>query len=212
MAYITMKLREKINKSWFNYMLVSMVSIIAVLLLFDIPYENYAQGGDVILKLLGPITVVLAVPLYQHHKELKRYYLPIIIGVLSGSLASLISVYLFAKLIGLDVVLMHSLLVKSVTTPIAISASHMVEGIVGLSVVSVVITGLFGALIASRLFKILKITNPIAKGIALGVSAHAIGTARAFELGKVEGSMSALSIALGGVSTIFWLYLFAGII
>lgn len=207
-VYVSMKLREWIQKQWFNYMLVSMILIVLLLVLFDIPYKDYALGGDIILKMLGPITVVLAVPLYQHHQELKRYLVPILIGVLSGSFASLISVYLIAKVFGLDSLLMHSLLVKSVTTPIAISATYMVDGIVGLSVLSVVITGAFGALIASYWFRILGITNPIAKGIGLGVSAHAIGTARAFEMGNIEGAMSALSIVLAGVSTIFWLYLF----
>ncbi|HFU74100.1 MAG TPA: LrgB family protein [Helicobacteraceae bacterium] len=206
-AYVSMKLRDKINKPWANYMLISIVLIIAILLIFDIPYQHYALGGDMILKMLGPITVLLAVPLYQHHHTLKKYFLPVFIGVFSGSLASIVSVIVLAYFFDLNALVTQSLLVKSVTTPIAISTSKMIGGVIGLSVFSVVITGVFGAIIATFWFQLLGLRNPIAKGIALGVSAHAIGTARAFELGKIVGAMSALSIVLAGVSTIFWLWI-----
>jgi len=200
----------KTKRSWrlFNPMLFSMLLIIALLLLLKIPYADYRSGGDLILKMLGPITVVLAVPLYQHHDKLRRHAAAILLGVAFGSLSALLSVYLFAWVAGLDLTVLKSLLPRSITTPIGIAASEMLEGLVGLTVLSIVITGTFGAIAADWVFKLFKISDPIAKGVALGTSAHAIGTGKAFEYGKVEGAMSGLSIAIAGVSTILWLFLF----
>jgi predicted murein hydrolase (TIGR00659 family) len=200
----------KTKRSWrlFNPMLFSMLLIIAFLLLLKIPYADYRAGGDLILKMLGPITVVLAVPLYQHHDKLRRHAAAILLGVAFGSLSALLSVYLFAWVAGLDLTVLKSLLPRSITTPIGIAASEMLEGLVGLTVLSIVITGTFGAIAADWVFKLFKISDPIAKGVALGTSAHAIGTGKAFEYGKVEGAMSGLSIAIAGVSTILWLFLF----
>jgi predicted murein hydrolase (TIGR00659 family) len=200
----------KTKTGWrlFNPMLFSMLFIIALLLLLKIPYADYRSGGDLILKMLGPITVVLAVPLYQHHDKLRRHAAAILLGVALGSLSALLSVYLFAWMAGLDMTLLKSLLPRSITTPIGIAASEMLEGLVGLSVLAIVITGTFGAIVADWVFSIFKISDPVAKGVALGTSAHAIGTAKAFEYGQLEGAMSGLSIAIAGVSTILWLFLF----
>jgi len=200
----------KAKSGWrlFNPMLFGMLLIISLLLLLEIPYADYSVGGDLILKLLGPITVVLAVPLYQHHDKLRRHALAIVLGVVLGSLSALLSVYLASLLMGLDITLIRSLLPRSITTPIGIAASEMLGGLVGLSVLAIVITGTFGALISDWVFKRFKIEEPIAKGVALGTSAHAIGTGRAFEYGQLEGAMSGLSIAIAGVSTILWLFLF----
>ena len=207
-ALFSLYLKKKIGYALFNPMLFSMLSIIAFLLYFEIPYESYALGGDYIMKLLGPITVVLAVPLYQHHKVLKEHVFAIFLGVGFGSLVALIFVYLFSYLFSLDELLMRSLLPRSVTTPIGIEASEMLEAIVGLTLLSIVITGTFGAVVASWVFKLFKIKTPIAKGVALGTSAHAIGTGRAFEFGALEGAMAGLSIAITGVYTLVWLLLF----
>ena len=205
---LSLYIKTKVSWSLFNPMLFSMLVIIMILTVFDIPYADYKVGGDIVLKMLGPITVVLAVPLYQHHDKLKRHAFAILFGVILGSLSALLSVYLFSIMVGLDMTLIKSLLPRSVTTPIGISSSEMIDGLVGLTVLSIVITGTFGAIIADWVYKVFNITEPIAKGVALGTSAHAIGTGRAFEYGTLEGAMSGLSIAIAGVSTILWLMLF----
>ncbi len=207
-GFLGLYIKRKVAWNLFNPMLFSIVLIIAVLLVFDIPYSSYAVGGDLILKMLGPITVVLAVPLYQHHEKLKRHALAILLGVILGAFSALLSVYLFSLMLGLDMTLLKSLLPRSVTTPIGIASSEMIDGLVGLTVLSIVITGTFGAIIADWVFKRFKITDPIAKGVSLGTSAHAIGTGKAFEYGTLEGAMSGLSIAIAGLSTILWLLLF----
>ena len=201
-------IKSKISWNLFNPMLFSMLLIIAFLFFFQIPYEDYKLGGDYVMKMLGPITVVLAVPLYQHHDKFKKHAFSIIFGITLGSLSALISVYLFSLMAGFDMTLLKSLLPRSVTTPIGIAASEMIDGIVGLTILSIVITGTFGAIVSDWVYRLLKVEEPIAKGVALGTSAHAIGTGRAFEYGTLEGAMSGLSIAIAGLATIFWLLLF----
>ncbi len=201
-------MKSKVSWNLFNPMLFSIILIIGILVTFNIPYESYTLGGDYIMKMLGPITVVLAVPLYQHHEKLKKHAFAILFGIILGSLSALVSVYIFGLLVGLDMTLIKSLLPRSVTTPIGIASSEMIDGLVGLTVLSIVITGTFGAIISDWVYKVFNITDPIAKGVALGTSAHAIGTGRAFEYGSLEGAMSGLSIAIAGVSTILWLLFF----
>ncbi len=201
-------IKKRVAWNLFNPMLFSMLIIILILLGLDIPYAEYKLGGDYVMKMLGPITVVLAVPLYQHHDKLKKHAFAIIFGITLGSLSALVSVYLFSLMAGLDMTLIKSLLPRSVTTPIGIAASEMIDGIVGLTILSIVITGTFGAIVSDWVYRLLKVEDPIAKGVALGTSAHAIGTGRAFEYGTLEGAMSGLSIAIAGLATIFWLLLF----
>ncbi len=194
--------------SWINPLLFSVILIILLLQTLNIPYEAYKKGGDLIHVFLGPITVILAVPLYEHKTELIRHRRSIITGTLLGSLSAFISVFVLGHLFGLSDLFINSLLPKSITTPIGISASQMLEGIIGLSVLSIVITGIFGALIAPLVFRLLKIKSPIAKGVALGTTSHAVGTAKAYELCKLCGAMSGLSIGLSGIISILWIVLF----
>ncbi len=191
--------------SFINPLLFSVILIILLLQSLHIPYEAYKQGADLIHLFLGPITVILAVPLYEHRNELKRYKTAIFFGTTIGSLSALISVFILGKLLGLSELFIASLLPKSMTTPIGISAAHMIDGLVGLSVVSIVITGIFGSMIAPLLFRLFRIKNPIAKGVALGTTSHAIGTAKAYEMDKLCGAMSGLSIGLSGVISVLWI-------
>lgn len=207
-ALLSIYLRKKINSYLFNPMLFSTLLIMAVLLMFNVPYEDYAVGGDYILKLLGPITVVLAVPLYEHRNILKKQFLTIVVSIVFGSLTAIVSVYIFSFLSGLDMSLIKSLLPHSITTPLGIEASKMINGLTGLTILSIVITGISGAMMSDFVFKYFKIKDPIAKGISLGTAAHAIGTGRALEYGRLEGAISGLSISISGISTILWLQLF----
>ena len=194
--------------SFINPLLFSVVLIITLLQSLHIPYEAYKKGADIIHLFLGPITVVLALPLYEHKEELFRHKVAIFSGTILGSLSSLISIFILARVFGLNELFMHSLLPKSMTTPIGISASHMLEGIIGLSVLSIVITGIFGSIIAPLVFKVLGIKSSIAKGVALGTTSHAVGTAKAYEIDNVCGAMSGLSIGLSGLVSILWIILF----
>ncbi|MCK5780959.1 MAG: LrgB family protein [Flavobacteriales bacterium] len=207
-GWLGVKIRDKSGKSWVNPMLLSVFMLVLVLLAFDIPYESYKKGGDLIHMFLGPITVVLAVPLYTNWSYLKKYSKAIISGILLGSLSAILSVVLLSKLFGLDEFLTKSIMGRSVTTPIALAVADMLKGNQSIAIIAVSITGVFSVLIVPFVYKVLNITHPIAKGVALGTAAHAIGTGKAMEYGKVEGAMSALSIGIAGVFTILWILLF----
>ena len=193
---------------WINPLLFSVVSIILVLQITQIPYEVYKKGADIIHLFLGPITVILAVPLYEHRYELLKHKVAIFSGTILGSFSALSAVYIIGSGFGLSELFIHSLMPKSTTTPIGISASLMLEGILGLTVFSIVITGIFGSLVSPIIFKLLKIKTDMAKGIALGTTSHAIGTAKAYEISPLCGAMSGLSIALAGIVSIVWILLY----
>lgn len=207
-GWLGVKIRDKSGKNWVNPMLLSVLMIVVVLLTLDIPYESYKKGGDLIHMFLGPITVVLAVPLYTNWDYLKKYSKSILVGILLGSFTALTSVILLSKLFGLDEFLMKSIMGRSVTTPIALAIADMLKANQSIVIIAVSITGVFSILIVSFVYKLLRITHPIAKGVALGTAAHAIGTGKAMEYGPLEGAMSALSIGIAGVFTIVWILIF----
>lgn len=183
-------------------MLVAILGIILFLSITKIPYESYKLGGDRINFFLGPVTIVLAVPLYKQFDLFKKYLLEILIGISCGVVVSFISIKLIGHFTNADVDIINSLIPKSITTPMGISLTKTLNGVEAITVVSIILTGILGAIISPIVFKIGKINNPVAKGIALGTSAHALGTTKALEMGEVEGAMSGLSIGISGIITV----------
>jgi len=203
-AYIIgLEIYKKFKLPILNPILIALIIIIPILLYFKIPLETYKKGGDLISFFLGPATVVLAVPLYKKVDLLKQHFVPILGGVVVGVFTSILSCVLIGKVLGLDLSLIKSSLSKSLTTPIAIELSKQVEGIIPITIVMVMITGITGAVLAPFICKIFKIENKIAKGIAIGTASHAVGTSRAIEMGETEGAMSGLAIGVAGVLTVF---------
>ncbi len=192
---------KKIKLPIFNPILIALTLIISGLLIFKIDYEVYNSGGQIINSFLGPATVVLAVPLYKQLDLLKKNFTAIITGVVVGSTCSIVSVILLGKMLGIDTSIIISLIPKSVTTPIGIELSSSLGGIPSITIVSIVITGIAGAIIAPTINKILRIKSEIAIGIGIGTSSHALGTTKAFELGEAQGAMSSLSIGVAGLVT-----------
>lgn len=187
----------------FNPILIALIIIIPILLYFKIPLEIYKKGGNLISFFLAPATVVLAVPLYKKIDLLKKHFIPILVGIIAGIIASIVSCVFIGKALGLDLRIIKSSLSKSLTTPIAIELSKSVGGIVPITIVMVMITGITGAIFAPIICKIFKIKNEIAKGVAIGTSSHAVGTSRAIEMGEVQGAMSGLAIGVAGILTVF---------
>ena len=195
-------IQKKTNKPIFNPLLIAILVIILFLSITKIPYESYKLGGDRINFFLGPVTIVLAVPLYKQFDLFKKYLLEILIGISCGVVVSFISVKLIGHFTNADVDIINSLIPKSITTPMGISLTKTLSGVEAITVVSIILTGILGAIISPIIFKIGKINNPVAKGIALGTSAHALGTTKALEMGEVEGAMSGLSIGISGIITV----------
>lgn len=210
LAYeIGLFLYKKTKLPYFNPLLISIAIVITILSVFDIDYDTFNKGGSVISLFLGPATVVLAVPLYKQLDKLSANILPILSGIITGSAAGLLSVYAFSKLLKLPTEQGLSLLPKSVTTPIGMEISKQIGGNASITVASIVITGIIGAVILPVIFKITGITDKIAIGLAIGTSAHAVGTSKAVELGETEGAMSSLAIGVAGLVTVFLAPLFA---
>lgn len=180
-------------------LLLSTVAIIAILKLSGITFEQYKPGKSIMTFLLGPATVALAVPLYLNRKILRESFVPILIGIISGAVATLTTAVVLGRLSGLDQLLTASLAPKSITAPIAIEISRIIGGDPAISVAFVVFTGTLGSMIGASLLTLCRITNPVARGLAMGVTAHGQGTATILQEGQTQGAMAGVAMALAAI-------------
>ena len=194
-------LQKKTGLLLCNPLLIAAALIIAALSLLRIPYESYALGGDFIKLMLGPVTAVLALNIYNQRDILRENFLPVLAGCLAGSLTSVGSVLLLCRLFRVEESLTASLLPKSVTTAIAIGVAESQGGVGGIAAAAVIITGLIGAVLAPLFARVFHVTQPVAEGLAIGACSHALGTARAMEIGQVQGAMSSIAICVCGIIT-----------
>lgn len=204
-----MMLKKKFKKTIFNPLLISIIVVVAFLLICDIDYDTYNQGAKYISYLLTPATVCLAIPLYEELELLKKNVAAILIGIFSGVLTSLTCILAMAFVFHFSHEQYVTLLPKSITTAIGMGVSEELGGMVTITVAVIIITGILGNMIAETICKVFRINHPVAKGIAIGTSAHAIGTAKAIEMGRIEGAMSSLSIAISGLLTVVGASIFA---
>lgn len=203
-------IKKKTGLAVCNPMLISIVAIILFLLTFKIDYNVYNEGAHYISYLLTPATVALAVPLYEQFSKLKENALAVMTGLIAGVLTSLCSILVMSRLAGLSHELYVTMLPKSITTAIGMGISEELGGVVTITIAVIVITGIVGNVFAEAICKLFRITEPVAKGIGIGSASHALGTAKAMEIGEVEGAMSSLSIAVAGLLTVVGASLFAG--
>ena len=203
-------LKKKFKYAFLNPLLISIIFVIGVVMLCGVDYESYENSAQYLGYLLTPATVCLAVPLYQQMTLLKKNLAAVACGILAGVLASLGSVLLLAFLFGLEHDVYVTLLPKSITTAIGMGVSEELGGLVTITVAVIIVTGVSGNVIGEAVCKLFRIYEPIAKGLALGTSSHAIGTAKALEMGEVEGAMSSLAIAVAGLLTVIGASVFAG--
>ena len=184
-----------------NSMLVSTILLIGVLTLFHIPYSAYERGGSLINLFLGPATACLAASIYNKIDLLRKNWLPVLAGCCAGVVTSVGSIFLMCRLFGLDRALTASLLPKSVTTPIASALAEANGGVVSIAVAAVIVSGILGNLLSPFLRRLFRVKDPLAAGLATGACSHALGTAKALEMGETEGAMSGLAIGVCGVLT-----------
>ena len=204
-----MWLRKKTGLSFMNPLLISIILVIAFLLLTGVSYQTYAEGANAISFLLTPATICLAVPLYKQFNLLKKNWKAVVAGVVSGVVSSLVCILRLARLFKFDHQTYVTFLPKSITTAIGMGVTEELGGYVSLAVVVIVITGVIGNVMEEWVLKLFKIEEPIAKGIAIGSSSHAVGTAKAMEIGQIEGAMSSLSIVVCGLLTVVGASIFA---
>ena len=200
--WLALKIADKVKNTLCNPLLVCCAMIIGVLLLFGIDYETYDKGASYLTYFLNPATVCLAVPLYRQFQVLKNNWKAILLGIFAGCVACMVIIVGIALVLSFDTQLIASILPKSITTAIAIGLSEEMGGISSITVACVVFTGIFGACTASAFFKLFKIEEPVAQGLACGTSAHAIGTSVALPMGDVQGAMSSLAIVVTGIMTV----------
>ncbi len=203
--------KKKVKIAIANPLLIAVLIIVGVLLLFDIDYETYQKGASYISMLLTPATVSLAIPLYRKMVLLKKYPKAIFGGIAAGVMTAMVSIFLLSLAFGLSHEQYVTLLPKSITTAIGMGVSEKMGGIVTITVVAISITGILGNICAETVCRMFKIEEPIAKGLAIGTSSHAMGTARALEMGEIEGAMSSLSIVVAGIMTVLSVSVFANL-
>ncbi|TWH81764.1 LrgB family protein [Sedimentibacter saalensis] len=202
-------IKKKLKWAILNPLLVSIVIVIAVLLIFDIDYESFNNGGKYVSYFLTPATVCLAIPLYQQLELLNKNFKAIMAGILAGVFTSLFTILVMSFLFKLNHEQYVTILPKSITTAIGIAVSTELGGIKTITVAAIVMTGILGNVMGEGLCRLFKITDPIAVGLSFGTSSHAIGTSRALELGEIQGAMSSLSIAISGLLTVVLAPIFA---
>ncbi len=195
-------INRKTGLSVLNPLMLAILIIIGCLQVTGISYESYSSGGNLISFFLAPTTVVLAVPLYKKFHLLKANGLPIVLGIVAGSAINIGLIMFLANRFGLEQIMERSLIPKSITTPMGISLSNQLGGMPQVTVAAIMITGITGAIIGPLVFKLIKVEDEVAKGIAMGTSAHALGTVKAMEMGETEGAMSSLAIGLTGLFTV----------
>ena len=195
-------IRKKTKLNVFNPILIGIIFVSIILSVFKIDYDVYYEGAKYISYFLTPATICLAIPLYEEFETLKHNFEAIIIGITAGVLSSLGSILLFSYLFALTHEQYVTLLPKSITTAIGMIVSEQFGGIASITVAVIIITGILGNLMGEYILKIFKIKHPISKGLAIGTAAHAVGTAKALEMGEVEGAMSGLSVAVSGLITV----------
>ena len=195
-------IRKKTKLNVFNPILIGIIFVSIILSVFKIDYDVYYEGAKYISYFLTPATICIAIPLYEEFETLKHNFKAIIIGITAGVLSSLGSILLFSYLFALTHEQYVTLLPKSITTAIGMTVSEQFGGIASITVAVIIITGILGNLMGEYILKIFKIKHPISKGLAIGTAAHAVGTAKALEMGEVEGAMSGLSVAVSGLITV----------
>ena len=194
-------LNKKTGQAIFNPLLLGSIFVIIFLSLVQIPFAEYKQSVSVLNYLLLPATVSLAVPLYEQWLPMKKNAKAVLCGILAGSLTSMVSIIAISWVMKLDPVLSASLMPKSVTTAIGAEVAQELGGLSSLAGGIIVLTGIIGNLSAAAMCRICKLHDPIARGVAIGTGSHAVGTARALQMGRVEGAVSSLSIAVAGILT-----------
>ena len=210
--FLGMQLKKRFRLAVLNPLLLSILFTIAVLLAGRISYETYYEGAKYLSYLLTPATICLAIPLYEQFEVLKKNRKAVLAGITAGTFTSMLCIFVMAVLFRFSHEEYVTFLPKSITTAIGMGVSEELGGYVPVTAAVIIITGVVGNVIAEPVLKLFRIRESVAKGIAIGTASHAIGTAKAMEIGEVEGALSSLSIVVAGILTVIGANLFAGLL
>lgn len=193
--------KSKTKSPLANPLLIATVLTAAAIHYSPLSLEQYRRGGGMITMFIAPATIVLAVQINRQWAILRANLTPVLIGCVAGCLASMASIWLLCRFFGISGQVTTSLIPKSVTTAISIELSEKTGGIPALTVSAVILTGMMSTIFSPFMISLLRLDNRIATGVALGVSGHAIGTAKALEIGETEGALSGIALGVSGVAT-----------
>lgn len=210
--YMGVWLKKRFKLAILNPLLLAIVMTILTLLVTKVDYPSFNAGARYLSYLLTPATICLAIPLHEQFEILKKNYVAVLCGIFSGVVTSLAAVAMMAMAFALSHEEYVTFLPKSITTAIGIGVCEELGGYTAITAAAIIITGVLGNVIGESVLKLCRVTEPVAKGIAMGTSAHAIGTARAMEMGEVEGALSSLSIVVAGIMTVVLVNLVTGIL
>ena len=194
-------LQRKFKSPICNPILVAVILVLGYLTLTGTPYAQYKLGTNQMAWLMTPATVCLAIPMYEQIQILRKNFPMMVVGILSGCVACIVMVFLFAALFGFDAALTASLLPKSVTSAIGVPLSEMIGGLGSITTPAIILTGIIASILGTTFCKLFRITHPVAQGVAFGTAGHVIGTAKANELGELIGAASSLSLVVAGLLT-----------
>jgi predicted murein hydrolase (TIGR00659 family) len=197
--FLSRKVFLKTQNPFLNPVLLSTTAVILILHYTGITFAEYKPGKSIMTFLLGPATVALALPLYLNRQILLKSFFPILIGITCGAISTLITAVLLAKLSGLDPVIVASIAPKSITAPIALEIALLTGGNPAIAVAFVVFTGTLGSVIGAAVLSLCKIDNPVARGLAMGVTAHGQGTATILQEGQTQGAMAGVAMGLAAI-------------
>ncbi|AFQ43785.1 LrgB family protein [Desulfosporosinus meridiei] len=199
-AYVFSRfINQRYPNPFLNVVFLSTALIIAVFWFSGVTVSQYQEARNILTYLLGPATVALAIPLYRNQEILGRNILPVLCGIVVGTTANIVTTVLVAEFLGLDKLIVTSLVPKSVTVPIAVSVSEILNGDPTLTSVFVITTGMIGTFLTPFLLNLLKVRNPLVRGLAYGTTAHGQGTATALAEGRVQGSMSGVAMGIAAI-------------
>ncbi|MCU9612880.1 LrgB family protein [Caldibacillus lycopersici] len=208
LTFLIYRFTKKANKKWnfplLHPLLISPMLIIILIKSLNISTDTYAHASKLLTFMLGPATVAFAIPIYKHFHLVKKYIANIIVSVTAGTLVAIFSSFALAMVLGLNADYIISVLPRSITTPIAIEVSKEIGGLPTLTTIFVIITGIIGGIIGPYEIKWLSIKSPIARGLALGMSAHGVGTSKAMEYGEQEATFSTLAMIFAAWITLAW--------
>ncbi|WGE92105.1 LrgB family protein [Actinobacillus genomosp. 1] len=201
--FLSVKLSKKLAISLLNPFLLTLLLLVAILVIFQIPYKDYQQGTSPLSHFLGLAIVALAIPLYEQFPQIRQRWKAISFILLLGTLVSMCSGMVLALLLGGSQDIVAALMPKSVTMPLALVITDEIGGESALSAVGVMVAGLLGAVLGVPVLKLAHITNPQAIGISLGIASHALGTARCMEINAKSASYSSLALVICGLLSSF---------
>ncbi len=200
-----LEIQKRLKLKFLSPMLTASVLVILYLFYMDVPYKDYQLGASILAFFIAPATIVLAVPLYRHIHLIKRYFLPIVLGCFTGIVVGSISGVLLCYAFDIDKNLLLAMLPKSVTMAIGYEISVRIHAVIEIAMLFIIVCGMIGYCLGEWVFKLLRMTDPIARGVALGTCSHVLGTAKAMELGDIEGAVATVSITIAGLIAVVFI-------